>query len=58
MTTDPVCKMAVDEKRAAASAVYEGRTYYFCSDSCHKAFTAEPNKYVPPTGAGAGSHKR
>ena len=27
MTKDPVCGMSVDEKKAAGTALYEGRTY-------------------------------
>ena len=48
MATDPVCGMAVDEKRAAMKAEYQGQTYYFCSSGCHKAFTAAPAKYAKP----------
>ena len=53
MTTDPVCKMRVDTQEAAATAQHNGRTYYFCSYICHKAFIAEPGKYadgVAPSG--------
>ena len=46
METDPVCKMKVEPERAAAKASYQGKTYYFCSPSCHKTFTAHPEKYV------------
>jgi len=31
MATDPVCGMEVDPEHAAASAVYRGKTYYFCA---------------------------
>nr|MBP7571312.1 YHS domain-containing protein [Acidobacteriota bacterium] len=27
---------------------HEGKTYYFCSDSCKKKFDADPKKYVQP----------
>jgi YHS domain-containing protein len=30
MAIDPVCKMEVDEKSAAATSEYKGTTYYFC----------------------------
>lgn len=50
MTKDPVCGMVVDEKKAAASAPYEGRTYYFCSAGCKSKFEKEPRKYVEPAG--------
>jgi len=43
---DPVCGMAVEPGKAAASAVRDGRTYYFCSEACRKQFEADPKKYV------------
>lgn len=46
MATDPVCGMEVDEKKAAATATYKGRTYYFCAVACQKAFEKAPEKYV------------
>ncbi len=50
MATDPVCGMQVDERTAAASSVFEGRSYYFCSIGCKKKFEANPSTYVgtPP----------
>ena len=50
MQTDPVCHMQVEPERAAARAEHKGTTYYFCSQGCHKAFLANPEKYA---GAGA-----
>jgi Cu+-exporting ATPase len=41
--------MDVDEQQAAATAEYQGKTYYFCSPGCKKAFEKEPQKYVPAT---------
>lgn len=46
MAVDPVCKMQVDEKKAAATSVYKGTTYYFCAPGCKKAFDSAPEKYV------------
>ncbi|BAU49778.1 copper-exporting ATPase [Sulfurifustis variabilis] len=46
MAIDPVCKMRVEPEQAAAKAEYESQTYYFCSAACHKAFTADPHKYL------------
>ncbi len=46
MATDPVCRMSVDEKQAVAAAVYDGKTYYFCSAGCKRAFEKEPAKYA------------
>ncbi len=48
-STDPMCGMEVDERRAAAASrtsVYEGRTYYFCADECKKRFDADPAKHA------------
>jgi len=46
MAKDPVCGMNVDEKKAAGTAVYKGKTYYFCSNPCTVRFEKEPEKYV------------
>ena len=43
---DPVCGMEIDPATAAGSEEYEGTTYYFCSQSCHDSFMAEPAKYA------------
>ena len=49
MARDPVCGMDIDEQQAAATAEYQGKTYYFCSPGCKKAFEKEPQKYVQDT---------
>jgi Cu+-exporting ATPase len=46
MAIDPVCKMQVDEKKAAATSEYKGKKYYFCAMGCKKAFDQDPEKYV------------
>lgn len=46
MAIDPVCKMEVDEKSAAAASEYKGRTYYFCAPGCKRVFDADPEKYL------------
>lgn len=46
MAKDPVCKMNVDESKATATAKYEGKTYYFCSESCKVRFVEQPTEYV------------
>ncbi len=46
MVTDPVCKMTIDETKAAGKSEYKGTTYYFCAVSCKKQFDADPQKYV------------
>ena len=49
MAIDPVCKMTVDEKTAAATSEYKGTTYYFCAMGCKKAFDKDPEKYLAST---------
>ena len=44
--TDPVCGMNVEPGAAAGSFEYEGKTYYFCSQSCLQRFQAEPTKFI------------
>lgn len=46
MAKDPVCGMTVDEKKAAAMAAYQGKTYFFCAPACKAAFVKTPEKYV------------
>lgn len=46
MTIDPVCKMDVDEAKAAATSSYQGKTYYFCAVGCKKTFEQNPEKYL------------
>lgn len=48
MTTplkDPVCGMDVTPESAAGKSEYKGRTFYFCSPGCKKAFDQNPEKY-------------
>ncbi len=49
MAKDPVCGMQVDEKKAAATSNYKGKTYYFCSVSCKEQFQKNPEKFVKQT---------
>ncbi len=46
MANDPVCGMTVEIKNAAAQEQYQGSTVYFCSDSCHSKFVANPTQYI------------
>ncbi len=43
---DPVCGMAVDAKKAAATSTYKGKTYYFCSQSCKERFDQNPEAFI------------
>src|SRR5712692_1180307 len=42
MPIDPVCGMTVDEKKAPATAVHNGTTYYFCAPGCKRTFEKDP----------------
>ena len=58
MAIDPVCGMTVDEKKAPAKSDYMGKTYYFCSVACKKAFDQNPAKYAKgPTGSAHDEHR-
>jgi len=46
MEKDPVCGMDADPKTAVAKSEYKGKTYYFCSQGCKKAFDKDPEKYL------------
>jgi YHS domain-containing protein len=46
MVTDPVCKMQIDEHKAAAKSEYNGKTYYFCAQICKTKFDQNPQQYV------------
>ena len=56
MAIDPVCHMTVDEGKAVATSAHEGKTYYFCSNSCKEAFEKEPGKYTKETEGHAHGH--
>ena len=44
---DPVCRMQVEVDRAAARVDHGGRTYWFCSAHCGRAFSESPGLYAP-----------
>lgn len=43
---DPVCKMRVSPKTAAAAFKYKNQQYYFCASGCYKKFMSKPSKYL------------
>jgi Cu+-exporting ATPase len=43
---DPVCGMQIDEKKAAGTSIYKGKTYFFCSVSCKAKFEKNPATYI------------
>jgi YHS domain-containing protein len=46
ITIDPVCNMTIDQDEAAAKAVFEGKTFYFCSVGCKNDFEADPQAHL------------
>jgi membrane fusion protein, copper/silver efflux system len=64
LTQDPVCGMALDPSKAAASGhteTYNGETISFCSDKCRNKFKANPAKYLDDklkTAANAGAGRQ
>lgn len=42
MTRDAVCGMDVDKDNPPHTAVYRGKTYYFCSSYCRLEFERNP----------------
>ena len=46
MVTDPVCKMTIDETKAAGKSEYNGKTYYVCAPICKKKFDENPKAYT------------
>ena len=45
LATDPVCGMKVSVETAKWSVEHDGKTWYFCGQSCLKKFEADPEKY-------------
>jgi len=43
---DPVCGMTIEDKDAAATSTYEGKTYSFCSLACKEKFEGGPVAYA------------
>jgi Cu+-exporting ATPase len=43
---DPVCKMQIEEKKAAGKSYYKGQSYYFCSMECKDEFDQNPAQYA------------
>lgn len=49
LSLDPVCGRPVSVRKAEEAGrkvVYEGKTYYFCSDECRESFEKDPRKYA------------
>lgn len=50
--TDLVCGMHVTVTDATPSANFDGKTYHFCSETCHATFGTDPWFYVSGRGGG------
>ena len=46
MVKDPVCRMVLDESKAAFSTEYKGERYYFCGAGCKERFEKDPEKFL------------
>lgn len=49
LSQDPVCGRPVSVRKAeeaGRTAVFDGKTYYFCSDECRAIFEKDPRKYA------------
>jgi YHS domain-containing protein len=44
--TDPVCGMQVPPGPDPVRFKYENKTYFFCAETCRKAFSENPGKYL------------
>lgn len=44
--TDPVCEMKVNPEEPPYKVVYQGKTYYFCSEACKILFERMPERYI------------
>ena len=45
---DPVCGMRVFPSRTKLVSVYEGRSFWFCAESCREAFDQNPARFLEP----------
>lgn len=46
---DPVCGMKIKKSDAKATYEHNGKTYYFCMESCLEKFKKDPEKYAQKT---------
>lgn len=44
--TDPVCKMTIEDNKAAALSEYKGKAYYFCAQGCREKFDKDPESFL------------
>jgi len=46
---DPVCGMTISPEDSVGQVDYQGRTYYFCAESCLEQFKADPERFLHPS---------
>lgn len=46
VSVDPVCKMDVSVGPDTPQATYQGKTYYFCCESCRSRFEKNPQNFL------------
>jgi YHS domain-containing protein len=46
MPKDPVCEMPIKDGEIADTAMYEGKSYGFCSKECKAEFAKNPTQYL------------
>lgn len=51
---DPVCGMMIEDADAVATADYNGKRYFFCSQDCKVEFDENPADYADSGSGGAG----
>ena len=49
---DPVCGMELPLEDVIARGEYRGATYYFCTETCRRAFEGNPAEYAGNAGGG------
>ena len=49
--TDPVCGMTLKPEEVKFTESYRGKTFHFCSDSCHQKFLADFGKFAGDSAA-------
>ena len=45
---DPVCGMTISPADSVGEVEHDGRTYYFCNESCLERFKANPQEFIGP----------
>ena len=44
MVQDPVWRMMIRPGDAGATEEHDGHVFYFCNESCHREFLADPHR--------------